>query len=90
MTPTSYTPVYSNASIQVLSYALEAITKKTYNDLLKEYLFEPLGSEDSYFDVPENNVGIISGNASTSLWGLSAGDQTPYVYVAKKKESTTC
>lgn len=77
MAPTSYTPIYSNAAIQILSYALEAITNKTYDALLQEYLFEPLGLNDSYYDVPADDVGIIPGNASTSLWGLSAGDETP-------------
>lgn len=79
MAPTSFTPIYSNAAIQILSYALEAITNKTYGTLLEEYLFEPLGLNDSYYDVPTDNVGIIPGNAMTSLWGLSAGDETPYV-----------
>lgn len=79
MAPTSFTPIYSNAAIQILSYALEASTNKTYNALLEEYLFEPLGLNDSYYTVPADNLGIIPGNASTSLWGLSAGDETPYV-----------
>jgi CubicO group peptidase (beta-lactamase class C family) len=77
MTPTSFTPIYSNAAIQILAYALEAITNKTYDALLEEYLFEPLGLNDSYYDVPADTVGIIPGNASTSLWGLNAGDETP-------------
>ncbi|GAM38701.1 hypothetical protein TCE0_033r09643 [Talaromyces pinophilus] len=90
MAPTSFTPIYSNAAIQILSYALEAITNKTYNALLEEYLFEPLGLNDSYYDVPADNVGIIPGNASTSLWGLSAGDETPAggLYASIKDLST--
>ncbi|RAO72658.1 uncharacterized protein BHQ10_008670 [Talaromyces amestolkiae] len=78
LAPTSYTPIYPNAAIQILFYALEAITNKTYDALLEEYLFEPLGLNEGYYSVPADNVGIIPGNASTSLWGgLSAEDETP-------------
>ncbi|EED16113.1 beta-lactamase, putative [Talaromyces stipitatus ATCC 10500] len=88
--PTSYTPIYSNAAIQILSYALEAITNETYDALLEEYLFEPLGLNSSYYTVPADNVGIIPRNASTSLWNLSAGDETPAggLYASIKDLST--
>jgi CubicO group peptidase (beta-lactamase class C family) len=77
MAPTSATPIYSNAAIQILAYALETITNKTYSSLLSEHLTEPLNLSHSTFSKPADGYGIIPVNATASGWNLDAGDETP-------------
>jgi CubicO group peptidase (beta-lactamase class C family) len=77
MAPTSYTPIYSNAAIQILGYALEAITNSTYSSLLSKHILEPLKMTHSSFSKPADKDGIIPFNATSSGWNLEAGDETP-------------
>lgn len=41
------TLTYSNANYAALSYVVELLTKKSYYEILDEYIFKPLGMEAS-------------------------------------------
>lgn len=73
------TPVYSNAGYQVLSYALENITGRSYQSMLESDLFGPLGMNSSSYGLPlsGNSNGIIPVSASASEWNYAEGDSTP-------------
>lgn len=77
MAPTSWTPMYSNAAIQILSYALEAITNTTYSTLLSKHILDPLKMTHSSVTAPQAKEGIIPFNESYSDWDLPAGDEAP-------------
>ncbi|KAJ9297425.1 hypothetical protein DTO217A2_8632 [Paecilomyces variotii] len=77
MAPTSFTPIYSNAAIQILSYVLEAISGHTYGSLLSKHILEPLNMTRSYISTPPDQYGVIPGDATSSGWNIPAGDETP-------------
>ncbi|KAJ9254981.1 hypothetical protein DTO195F2_6465 [Paecilomyces variotii] len=77
MAPTSFTPIYSNAAIQILSYVLEAISGHTYGSLLSKHILEPLNMTRSYISTPPAQYGVIPGDATSSGWNIPAGDETP-------------
>ncbi len=59
---------YSSPGFYVLGAILQLATKKSYAELLREYIFDPLGMEDSSV---ENNRTIRSSMASGYMRGLS-------------------
>lgn len=75
--PTSSTPIYSNAAFQILAYALESITNQTYRSLLEKHIMEPLGLSRSSYSPPDDQYGIIPGDAASSWWSTDLGDETP-------------
>ena len=52
--PLEYTPgekyQYSNSGYTLLGYIIEKVSGKTYEEYLKEYIFEPLNMKDSGYD----------------------------------------
>ena len=72
------TPLYSNAAIQILAYALEGITNKSFAHSFNSSLAQPLNLSRTYLNNPPDSVNaIIPGNKATSLWGFDLGDETP-------------
>lgn len=47
---------YSNASAQLLQYLLEEIHQKTYEELLKDYITNPLGMNSTTSVLPKDNL----------------------------------
>lgn len=47
-------------STDVLGYLIEVISGQSFDEYLKEHIFEPLGMEDSYFFVPEEKAGRLA------------------------------
>jgi CubicO group peptidase (beta-lactamase class C family) len=75
--PTSSSPAYSNDAYQLLAYALETITGRTYQDLIERRLIEPMGLSHSSVSKPDDQVGIIPGFPNMTLWDVDIGDVTP-------------
>ncbi|KIN00494.1 hypothetical protein OIDMADRAFT_104394 [Oidiodendron maius Zn] len=72
------TPLYSNAAFQILSYALEGMTNKSFADSFNSALVQPLNLSRTFLNSPPNNIdAIIPGNELTSLWGFDIGDESP-------------
>jgi CubicO group peptidase (beta-lactamase class C family) len=73
-----HTPVYSNAGFVILGYALEKITGKTFQELLKTSIADPLGLHRTSYSAPANNTNsIIPGGVEKSMWSADIGDTGP-------------
>jgi CubicO group peptidase (beta-lactamase class C family) len=74
----STTPVYSNAAYQLLGYALENITNKPFELLLKQSIFTPLNmTRTSLLNPVDPSSGVIPVNESASGWATDGGDEAP-------------
>ncbi|KAI0466017.1 beta-lactamase/transpeptidase-like protein [Xylaria cf. heliscus] len=65
---------YSNVGFQLLGYALETITGKPFESLLKETVIGPLGLNNTFLRAPENARGIIPGNPDQTGWSFDLGE----------------
>jgi CubicO group peptidase (beta-lactamase class C family) len=80
------TPAYSNAAYQVLSYALEAITGKTFETMFAESILNPLNLNATSLTQPNSTAdAIIPFNETASEWNYDLGDgaacvPAPYLY----------
>jgi CubicO group peptidase (beta-lactamase class C family) len=75
--PSFNTPLYSNAAIQVLSYALEGMTNKSFADSFNSALVQPLNLSRTFLSQPPDNANaIIPGTEDTTFWGFSIGDES--------------
>ncbi|KAI0869028.1 beta-lactamase/transpeptidase-like protein [Hypoxylon argillaceum] len=70
----STTPAYSNVAFQLLGYALETITGKTFESLLKETVTGPLGLNNTFLRAPEHARGIIPGDPDQTGWSFDLGE----------------
>ncbi|KAH9210692.1 putative beta-lactamase [Leptodontidium sp. 2 PMI_412] len=67
--------VYSNVAFQLLAYAVENITGKTFPELVEETLFGPLKLTGSSWTVPkDNSTGVV---LDPTVWNLDFGDEIP-------------
>jgi CubicO group peptidase (beta-lactamase class C family) len=73
---TSHTPLYSNAGYQILGYALEAIAKADYEDILIDRLIKPLNLTRSGLQ-PHPQFGVILSNETYSWFNYTVGDENP-------------
>ncbi|KAK5996694.1 Beta-lactamase-like protein sdnR [Cladobotryum mycophilum] len=68
--------LYSNAAYRILAYVIEAITKRSYADVLDQDVFKPLGMKHSSTDVPIiKGVGVIPDGEPD--WYRDFGDEVP-------------
>ncbi|KAH7166429.1 beta-lactamase/transpeptidase-like protein [Dactylonectria macrodidyma] len=79
VTSTSNTPIYSNAAFQILAYALETMTNKTFEASLQSSLLKPLGLSRTSLEAPKNKSNaVIPGNETTSWWDIEMDGASPY------------
>lgn len=72
------TPIFSNAAFQILGYALEHITGKSFPSMLEDGILDPLGMTSSSLLAPEDYTdGVIPVDESTSGWAETIGDGSP-------------
>jgi CubicO group peptidase (beta-lactamase class C family) len=72
---TSTTPIYSNAAFQILSYALESITNKTFQSMISEDMFGALSMSSTSLSTPNISLGVIPNDPATSWWSVDTGDE---------------
>ncbi|KAI2773964.1 beta-lactamase/transpeptidase-like protein [Daldinia loculata] len=84
------TPTYSNVAFQLLGYALETITGKTFQTLMEESVIKPLGLNNTFLKAPEDSRGIIPGDHYTTGWAFDIGESvaTGNMYASAKDVST--
>ncbi|KAF2845412.1 beta-lactamase family protein-like protein [Plenodomus tracheiphilus IPT5] len=75
--PPWQTTTYSNIGYQLLSYALESLTKKKFIDIFDERIIKPLGLQRTYYENAPASVGIIPGTLEDTYWSASLGDASP-------------
>ncbi|TVY91986.1 Beta-lactamase-like protein, partial [Lachnellula willkommii] len=71
------TAAYSNIAYQILSYALEAITGKGFEQMLDESIITRLGLQSTFYNAPYESVGIIPGTVKSTNWYYSLGEENP-------------
>ncbi|KAF4963135.1 hypothetical protein FSARC_8848 [Fusarium sarcochroum] len=72
-------PIYSNAAFQILAYALEGITNKTFPQVFDKYIRQPLKLNATYLSTPSAGAdinAIIPGDVNESRWNVDVGDTT--------------
>ncbi|KAJ4256878.1 hypothetical protein NW762_008974 [Fusarium torreyae] len=72
-------PIYSNAAFQILAYALEGITNKTFPQVFNEYIQKRLRLNATYLSTPPDSAdlnAIIPGDVNESRWNVDVGDTT--------------
>ncbi|KAI1463017.1 beta-lactamase/transpeptidase-like protein [Daldinia caldariorum] len=84
------TPAYSNVAFQLLGYALETITGKTFQSLMQETVIEPLGLNNTFLKAPEDSRGIIPGDHYETGWAFDIGESvaTGNMYASARDVST--
>ncbi|KAH8772939.1 beta-lactamase/transpeptidase-like protein [Hyaloscypha finlandica] len=71
------TPAYSNVAFQILSYALETMTGRSYQTSLQDKLLKPLNLAHTFYTTPNESVGVIPGNPSSTGWTNNLGEESP-------------
>ncbi|KAF2653638.1 beta-lactamase/transpeptidase-like protein [Lophiostoma macrostomum CBS 122681] len=71
------TPVYSNTAFMLLAYALEDISGKSFDVILKTKLVDPLGLTHTSKIAPDEAKGVIPFNKTQSWWDLDLGEGAP-------------
>ncbi|KAJ4169751.1 hypothetical protein NW754_005899 [Fusarium falciforme] len=72
-------PIYSNPAFQILAYALEGITNKTFSQVFESSIVRPLHLNATYLSTPpvtDNLNAIIPGDEIESGWKIDVGDET--------------
>jgi CubicO group peptidase (beta-lactamase class C family) len=78
ITSTGNTPVYSNMAYQILAYALEGMTGKSFEKSIKSSLLDPLRMKRTTLEAPKNKKNaMIPENELLSWWNLTTGDASP-------------
>jgi CubicO group peptidase (beta-lactamase class C family) len=71
-------PAYSNAAYEVLSFALEKITGKTFETMFEESIVDRLNLSSTSLGQPNTTSGgIIPVNETASEWNYNLGDGDP-------------
>ena len=71
------TPIYSDLAYNILSYAVENITGKSFGDMMEKDIFKPLGMNTTYYTIVPtlNNAIIPGGKATTAATAFSSIDE---------------
>jgi CubicO group peptidase (beta-lactamase class C family) len=69
------TPIYSNTAFRILSYAIEAITGVTFDNLIEECVFKHLLLNNTSMHNPADSLGVIP--QGDSYWSYDIGDEGP-------------
>ena len=86
--PTSTAPLYSNAAFQILGYALEEITEKSFETLMEDELIKPLNLTRSSYSHPSMNISVIPDDPISSQWNADTKGMTPWVFSISSKSMT--
>ncbi|KAF5617702.1 beta-lactamase-like 1 [Fusarium tjaetaba] len=79
ITSTANTPVYSNVAYQILSYALEGMTRKPFKESFQSSLTGPLSMKRTSLEAPESKENaMIPENEQTSWWNITTADGSTY------------
>lgn len=75
--PAWQTASYSNVAYQLLAYALENISGKSFKQILDDRILKPLDLQRTYYDTAPPSVGVIPGTVRDMYWDVSLGDASP-------------
>ncbi|KAM0286425.1 hypothetical protein ACHAQH_000851 [Verticillium albo-atrum] len=74
-------PIYSNVAFEILGFAIEAMTQKSFSDSISSLLLDPLGMDRTYVDGPPPNSdnAVIPVDETASWWNVTMGVTAPVV-----------
>ena len=75
--PTFQTPIYSNSAFELLAIALSRIAGKDFKALFDEALIKPLNLSRTSYEKPNDSLGVIPGNVTTTFWDFEMGGVWP-------------
>ncbi|PVH79027.1 beta-lactamase/transpeptidase-like protein [Cadophora sp. DSE1049] len=75
--PPFQTPVYSNSAFEILAIALSRIAGKDFKTLFDEALIKPFNLSRTSYDKPDDSLGVIPGNVTTTFWDFDMGGVWP-------------
>ncbi|KAH7207360.1 beta-lactamase/transpeptidase-like protein [Fusarium oxysporum] len=79
ITSTANTPVYSNVAYQILTYALEGMTRKPFKKSFQSSLLHPLSMKRTSLEAPGSKENaMIPENEQLSWWNVTTADGSPY------------
>ncbi|KAL6918990.1 hypothetical protein FSHL1_002971 [Fusarium sambucinum] len=79
ITSSGNTPVYSNLAYQILAYAVEGMSGKSFEKSLKSSLLTPLSMKRTTLEAPKSKENaMIPENELLSWWNLTTADASPY------------
>lgn len=72
------TPLYSNAAVQILAYAMEAMQLKPFAQQFKNAIATPLKLTRTFLSLPPSDANaIIPFSKAASWWAFDIGDAMP-------------
>ncbi|KAK6842737.1 beta-lactamase family protein [Apiospora arundinis] len=71
------TPAYSNIAFQLVSYALEKMTGRSFVSSLNSTVLNPLNLRHTYYYSAPESVGIIPRDVGKTGWRAYIGDEAP-------------
>ncbi|KAI0898849.1 beta-lactamase/transpeptidase-like protein [Annulohypoxylon nitens] len=71
------TPAYSNIGFTLLGYALEQMTGRSFGEMVRDKVLEPLNLTRTFYSAPEDSLGIIPGNRYQTNWAFDLGNESP-------------
>jgi CubicO group peptidase (beta-lactamase class C family) len=77
VTSAFHTPIYSNIAFQILAYAIEGMTNKSFDSIFESSIIEPLDLKRTSLQPPQSTQdGIIPGDELSSWWNVTTGEAT--------------
>ncbi|KAF2030564.1 beta-lactamase/transpeptidase-like protein [Setomelanomma holmii] len=77
----AYTPfqtaTYSNNGYQILAYALESRSKKSFANILQDCIVKPLNLRRTFYEIAPAALGVIPGIFKDTFWFANLGDASP-------------
>lgn len=62
---------YNDMGMMLVKEVMEAVTGKTYQELMDEYIIDKLGLNDTHLIVPKKKIELLTGSANQSLGNVN-------------------
>ncbi|KAL2268950.1 hypothetical protein VTJ83DRAFT_3796 [Remersonia thermophila] len=74
--PPFVTPAYSDLNFVLLAHIAEQITGKPWKQLLEDSVLKPLGLKHTFYETPEDELGVIPGSRFATSWAGNLGEES--------------
>ncbi|KAI1110398.1 beta-lactamase/transpeptidase-like protein [Nemania sp. NC0429] len=71
------TPAYSDIGYVLLGYALERMTRRTFQQSFNDKLVRPLNLSRTFYTTPRDSLGVIPGDRYQTTWAFNMGNESP-------------
>jgi CubicO group peptidase (beta-lactamase class C family) len=74
--PPFVTPAYSDLGFVLLAHIAEGITGKPWKELLEDTVLKPLGLTHTFYETPDDSLGVIPGSRNRTSWAGNLGEES--------------